>query len=46
MHAEYSSEPGMVKAWRLETHEKPPSGLVCEVHQTPARDERFLHRGS
>jgi len=47
MHAGNShSEPGMVKAWLLESHDKPPSSLMYSVHQTAMRDERFLQPGS
>ena len=43
MHASNSSsELGMVKAWHVESHEKPPSGLMHRVHQTATRDEHYL----
>jgi len=37
-----SSELGMVKAWQLESHEMPPSGLILCVYQTATRDERYI----
>ncbi|HYX48101.1 MAG TPA: hypothetical protein VE843_00030 [Ktedonobacteraceae bacterium] len=47
MHAINSrSEPGMVQAWHLESHEKPPSRLMSRLHQTATQDERFFYRGS
>ncbi len=35
-----SSELGMVQAWLMVSHEKPPSGLNEKFHQTATRDER------
>ncbi len=47
MHASNSSsELGMVKAWHMVSHEKPPSGLICGVYQNATRDESYLNRGS
>ena len=43
MHAgNSSSELGMVKAWHMESHAQPPSGLILRVHQTATRNERYI----
>lgn len=37
-----NSEPGMVKAWHVVPHGKPPFGLMLRVRQTTTRDEHYL----